>query len=276
MPSRPSLVIVLVDGLGAEVARRFAGGLGALVEARKGTYAELRCELPSLSRPLYECLFTGLRPVDSGVLDNRHPDPSRNASLFSRAREAGVVTAAAAYGWIGELYGKTPFDPFVDRFQLDVEAPVRHGIYYWEDEYPDNHVLADGEYLRRRFGPGLLLVHSMGVDLAGHRHGPGSREYGASVRRVDRLLGVWVPRWMEEGVQVAVTSDHGMGWDGQHGGDTEEERLVPLWLFGDRFVRSVPEGLRIRQTELCGVFCRVLGIASEGLEVCEALLGEGV
>ena len=51
------------------------------------TLYSLSCELPSLSRPLYECILTGVRPVDSGVVHNQVVRLSHNDSIFSLAQK---------------------------------------------------------------------------------------------------------------------------------------------------------------------------------------------
>lgn len=274
MSDRAPLIVVLVDGLSARVARRCAGALGAFAEAGAASYGEIRCELPSLSRPLYECLLTGRRPLDSGRMTNEDRRPSPFPSLFSLAREGGIDTAAAAYHWISELYVKSPFDSSEDRIRLDSDSPIRRGIFYFEDDYPDSHVLADGEFLRRRFSPGLLLIHTMNVDLAGHRHGPDSLAYRDAIRRIDGLLSLHVPLWLDSGANILITSDHGMGPDGRHGGGTAEERRVPLWLLGPGFARSLPGDLPLLQTTLCGTCCRLLGVDPGDRPVCPDLLSD--
>lgn len=101
------VIVVLVDGLAAEVAHTM-GYLGGMVEAERGLYTPLSCALPSLSRPLYECILTGVPPVASGITHNGVSRLSLHDSIFHLARAAGKRTAAAAYYWVSELYNKSP------------------------------------------------------------------------------------------------------------------------------------------------------------------------
>ena len=61
--SRPAgaarIVVVVADGLRADVAAQAMGYLGALLEAGRASRTELKSGLPSLSRPLYATLITG-------------------------------------------------------------------------------------------------------------------------------------------------------------------------------------------------------------------------
>lgn len=264
------VILVLVDGLAWPVAVSMMGYLQACREAGQATLYRLECELPSLSRPLYECVLTGVPPVHSGIVHNGVQRLSTQQSLFHLARRAGLVTAAAAYHWVSELYNRTPYTPVRDRYTDDASLPIQHGIFYHQDDYPDEHLFIDAEVLRQRHAPNVLLVHPMGVDDAGHRTGLDGVAYRNAARNVDRLLADWVPAWLRDGYQVVVTSDHGMNRDGKHGGVAPEEREVPLFVLGDRF--SHDPSLSVRQTDLCGACAELLGIVDHGKPRCSGLL----
>lgn len=266
-PARP-LVFVLLDGLRLDVAGACLGYVQAEAAAAGRPCIPVRAELPSLSRPLYETLMTGVPPIRSGITGNGVVRRSRHPSVFSRCREAGRTTAAAAYHWFSELYNQAPFQP-VHRVTHDPGAAIQHGLFYWRDGYPDDHLFADAEALRRQHQPGFLLVHAMGIDDAGHRHGGGSDEYRAAARRADELLARHVPAWLADGHAVIITSDHGMGDDRSHGGPGDTETLVPFWLLG---AGQVPAGAALRQTEIAGTACALMGIPPGDMPVNEALL----
>ena len=199
------------------VARDCMGHLQALCGAGRGQSYRLECELPSLSRPLYECILTGVPPIDSGIPHNDVVRLSQEQSLFHYARAAGLSTAAAAYHWVSELYNRAPFDPARDRHTDDSAMPIQRGHFYWSDHYPDSHLFADAESLRRRHAPNFMLVHSMNIDDAGHRHGLASPPT-ATPRGADALLSEYLHQWLAAGYQVAITADHGMNEDRSHGG----------------------------------------------------------
>ena len=262
------LVFVLLDGLRLDVADACMGYLQAEAAAADRTRLAVKAELPSLSRPLYETLMTGQPPILSGITGNTTVRRSRHRSVFDQCRRADRTTAAAAYHWFSELYNRAPFDP-ADRITHDTGAAIQHGVFYWRDTYPDDHLFADAEALRRQVSPHFLLVHSMGIDDAGHRHGGGSAEYRRAARQADALLSRAMPAWLEAGCGVIVTSDHGMGDDGMHGGPSAAETQVPFWLFG---VGQAPEGVALQQTEIAGTVCALLGVPTDGMAVNAALL----
>lgn len=264
-----NVILVILDGLNYEVARHALGHLQAYCGAERAALYKLDCELPSLSRPLYECILTGTRPIDSGVVHNQVVRLSNQRSIFHYARDGGLCTAAAAYHWVSELYNRAPFIAVRDRHTDDLELPIQHGHFYYADHYPDSHLFADAESLRLRHSPNFLLVHPMNIDDAGHKHGLDSAQYRNSARVADILLADYLQGWLEAGYQVLVTADHGMNNDRSHNGLLAEEREVPLFVLGSAF--SLNRDAQPKQTELCGTVCELLGVAHDK-PVCRELL----
>lgn len=253
-----NVILVLLDGLNYQVARHALGHLQAYCAAGRAALYKLDCELPALSRPLYECILTGVAPIDSGIVHNDVVRLSSQRSIFHYARAAGLSTAAAAYHWISELYNRAPFIAARDRHTEAVELPIQHGHFYYADHYPDSHLFADAESLRLRHSPNFLLVHPMNIDDAGHKHGLDTPQYRNSARAADILLADYLQGWLEAGYQVLVSADHGMNNDRSHNGLLAEEREVPLFVLGDAF--SLDALALPRQTELCGTICELLGV----------------
>lgn len=262
------VILVVLDGLAAETALTCMGFLQALCRQGIGRAYTLECELPPLSRPLYECILTGKPPVESGIFHNQVSRLSKETGIFHYARAAGLTTAAAAYCWISELYNRTPFEAARDRHTVAPELPIQYGHFYYRDDYPDSHLFDDAEHLRRRYQPDFLLVHPMNIDDAGHRAGLDSSLYRNAARTADTCLSGYLNSWLDAGYQVLVTADHGMNNDAGHGGVLDCECRVPLFVFGNAFSLADAE---IRQTELCGTVCTLLG-APHDKPVCGALL----
>ncbi|MDR1658828.1 MAG: alkaline phosphatase family protein [Desulfovibrio sp.] len=247
-------IFVLLDGLGVDTARRCMSCLAALVEAGAARYGELTAVLPPLSRPVYASLLSGRTPAANGILHNDNASLCPAATIFHDARRHGLVTAAAAYSWMSELCNRAPFAAERDRFTNDISLPISHGFFYSSEAYPDDELFRDAEWLRQKFSPRLLLIHCMGIDYAGHRHGAGSTAYRDAARAADGLLARYLPTWVEAGYAALVTSDHGMGDEKSHCDTTYEARRVPLWCIGA--ARDCP--LPRRQTEIAGMISTCL------------------
>ncbi|EKG42336.1 hypothetical protein Pav013_1471 [Pseudomonas syringae pv. avellanae str. ISPaVe013] len=264
-----NVILIVLDGLNYEVARHAMGHLQAWHAAGRAALYKMECELPALSRPLYECILTGVAPIDSGIVHNNVSRLSNQRSIFHYARDAGLSTAAAAYHWVSELYNRTPFDPARDRHTEAADLPIQHGLFYWADHYPDSHLFADAESLRLSHAPNFLLIHPMNIDDAGHKHGLDTAQYRNSARSADIILADYLQRWLDAGYQVLVTADHGMNNDRSHNGLLPEEREVPLFVIGDAFSLNVDAAPR--QIDLCGTVCELLGIPHDK-PVCREIL----
>lgn len=259
-------ILVILDACRFDAAKRNLGYIESLIDYKKGAKYRLWGELPSLSRTMYATMLTGLPAWQHGITDNEVNFTLTCDHLFSLCRRAGGVTAAASYGWMSELFDHGPFDLVRDRYQLESEGNISHGIYYVHDDYPDNHLFADGEYLRKTYQPDFLLYHSMAIDRQGHLHGAGSVQYEKAVCEAGYILAGLLPQWLKEGWQVVITADHGMNEMGIHGGTDSAQREIPLYIFSDK----VRPG-RFEEQEMTGLcvaplLCRLLGITSgEGM-----------
>lgn len=262
------VILVVLDGLNYHIAQTCLGYVNGLVEDQQASLYKIESELPSLSRPLYECILTGVKPVHSGITHNGVCRLSKETSVFSLAREAGLTTAAAAYHWMSELYNRAPYQPRRDRVTQDESLNIQYGLFYQWDHYPDEALFQDADSLLNRYNPDFLLIHPMNIDDAGHKFGLDSRQYRNRARCVDMILSEFLPDWLSEGYQILITSDHGMNNDLSHGGSLPEEREVPLFVAGHRF-SHLP--VKVKQTEICGLVCQLLGIHHDKPFPCEFL-----
>ncbi|MHC5306496.1 alkaline phosphatase family protein [Bartonella sp. LJL80] len=252
------VILIVLDGLRYDTARECLGYPEAMVRQERGHVFKLQSELPAISRPLYETILTGRTPVDHGVVSNTINRRSNGESVFSLARQAGLVTAAAAYHWVSELYVSSPFNPQKDRLLINGNSAIQHGMFYWEDTYPDSHLFADAQTLLDRFSPHFLLLHPMNIDDSGHKNGGNSPSYRNKARNAADLLAQYMPQWLEDGYKIIVTADHGMGDDGNHAGPLPSESEVPFYTFG--FKLSDPS--LFSQTQIADLCCQLLGIES--------------
>lgn len=257
------VAMVLIDGLRDDVARETLGFMEGMAESGAALRVAAYSILPSLSRPCYATLFTGVEPSRHGITGNlaamRVPAPT----VFDALRSAGGVSVACAYHWMSELFCRAPFDPVMDVERNAEEDGISSGRFYFEDAFPDSHLFAQAERLRTAVDPDFLLVHPMGCDHAGHQYGAESREYRRAAAGIDHILAKVVPRWLEDGFDVVVTSDHGMDEYGMHGGNAEGQRRVPLYLSGAGVRRcSAGDGI-LPQTAMAGLLCKMLGVPPE-------------
>ncbi len=254
------VILLLSDGLRYDAAVAGMGFLGHLVETKRASLYKVRGELPSMSRPMYETVHTGLPSSEHGITANSVNRLSTQPNLFQLTRDAGMVTAAAAYYWISELYNRAPYDRINDREVDDPALPIQHGRFYTEDEFPDVELFAAAAMLVRRFAPDFLLVHPMGMDYQGETFGSDSAQYRNQAIRQDAILAHLLLDLLQVGYTVLVTGDHGINKDGAHGGTTPEMRDVPLFVVPAQGAGRGDTGETASQLQIAPTVCSLLGL----------------
>lgn len=254
------VILVLSDALRYDAAVAGMGFLGHLVETHQATLYKVTSELPSMSRPMYETVHTGLPVTEHGILANYIVRRSDKPNIFQLAVEAGKTTAAAAYYWFSELYNRAPYDRLMDREVDDEKLLIQHGRFYTEDEYPDIELFVTAGMLVRKFTPDYLLVHPMGMDYMGEKYGADSAEYRNQAIYQDMYLSALIAEWLQLGYNVLVTGDHGINEDRLHGGTTPGVREVPLYLMRPGIPGAGDTGEVISQLQIAPTVLRLLDL----------------
>jgi predicted AlkP superfamily pyrophosphatase or phosphodiesterase len=254
------VVLVLSDGLRDDVAGERMGFLEHLIETARGTRYSVRGELPSLSRPMYETVHTGLPVTQHGIYSNQVARRSSVPNVFEVAVRNGRTTGAAAYYWFSELYHRVPYDLVEDREVDDPSLLIQHGRFYTEDAYPDKELFLAAATLVRKFAPDYLLIHPMGMDHAGDTLGADTPEYRNNAIVQDIILANLIPEWHARGYSVLVTADHGMSADRSHGGTTPDVRMVPLYLLPPAGGGKGNTGETVSQLQIAPTVLALLGL----------------
>jgi hypothetical protein len=231
------VILVVSDALRDDTAAQQMGYLQHLVEAEKATRYTVIAEVPTMSRPLYETLHTGVPVSVHGVTNNRVVRRSKMPNLFEAAVRQGRTTGAAAYWWFSELYNKVPYDPVADREVDDPALAIQHGRFYVEDNMPDR-------------------------DYLGEMHGADSREYRNNAVFQDMTLANLIPAWLERGYHVLVTADHGINNDHLHGGTMPDVRHVPLYVIPADGKGRGDTRSQVPQLGIAPTVCRLLEVSA--------------
>jgi len=254
------VILVLSDALRFDVAKANMGYLGHLVEANLANLYKIIGELPSMSRPMYETVHTGVPSSVHGIVANSVVRRSIMPNIFKSVFEAGKVTAAVAYYWVSELYNSAPYDRIDDKETDDESLPIQHGRFYTEDDYPDIELFATAAHLIRKHSPDYLLLHPMGMDYHGETFGSDSKEYRTHAIRQDMWLAPLIQEWMARDYTIMVTGDHGINKDGAHGGATPEQREVPLFWILPEFKGRGDTGETVSHLQIAPTILSLLNI----------------
>jgi hypothetical protein len=224
-------VVVVVDGLRQDEARRMASVARVRVAGR---CAVTDVGLPSVSRPVYAVISSGVEQARTGSRNNDTDTPLAVDSLWERARAAGLrVTYRSELDWWGQLFPRG-FD----------EAAV---------------LATSRDLFAAPFTDDLTLVHPVYVDDASHDHGVGSPVQRAAVARADRELSAALDGLDLARDLVVVTADHGHRDAGGHGGPQPVVTEV-LTCFAGAGVRRDAREFRMDTTDLAPTLAVLLGV----------------
>lgn len=210
-PPRPShapghVAVVLVDGMRADEARALPSWRALAPHA---VTAQIALATPTLSRPFYHLLLTGVPADASGVRSNRFADRARHPSVADAVRAAGgrVLVVADGLDWMRHMHGRAGDGGTDARGSLG--PPLDRAIAAWA----------------RAPAPALLVVHTLRVDASAHSEGIDGPAHRAALEQAnDVVRRVSAPA----GTTLVVLSDHGHRANGGHGGPEPEVATAPL------------------------------------------------
>ncbi|HEY6476002.1 MAG TPA: alkaline phosphatase family protein [Polyangia bacterium] len=247
----PRVALIVVDALRADT---FFGEAFARFREAHPTAATglVRTSPVSMSTAGVRSMATGTFPDLFDVLHNWDNVASDLPGVPGLARAAGRDT---------ELYGDSIWREMFPRgfVVAETEVKVPRIIFYLRAE-----TLVDETRVKRlvaRLGkqppPDFLVLHLVGLDHAGHRHGVKSAAYVDIARRtVGHIENV--VRLLPADTTVLLTSDHGATDSGGHGGASEAETTAPLFAFGPGIVAGAK--LNINQIDLAPTLSCLLGL----------------
>ncbi len=216
-PAAARVLILSLDGLRPEaISPETAPNVSAL--ASRGAVSWLaQTVLPSVTLPTHASMLTGYAVDAHGLSWNSYVPENgyaRSPTLFSLAKAAGYPTAMiVSTEWLVHIAVPGTVDVFM--YIPDGDAAV-----------------AAAAESQIRSGFGVLFVHLLGIDHAGHANGWLSSGYLQAVSQVDRQVGIILDALATQGLAdstlVILTADHG-GHDRGHGSSDPEDTTIP-WI----------------------------------------------
>ncbi|MBI5514363.1 MAG: alkaline phosphatase family protein [Deltaproteobacteria bacterium] len=247
-PSR--VLVVVIDGLGYDPAGVVDLGGGRCWTARvdMGT--------PTLSRPDYHVILTGIPQRAAGIMNNAHQGVARADTLAARVRSQGGRVAWALNGvtWFHDLAG-APRDRL--HFSESARAAAEDLLRGWRE------------------GASFGVLHLMAVDDAGHERGGASPEYADAARRMASVVRDLRARLTDDTL-VFVGADHGHLPRGGHGGPEPAVRFTRWQAFHPRCSGRRPrDSGTIPAVDLAPTLARSLGVSAPALHLGTARAVEG-
>lgn len=251
--AQPAKVLLIgVDGLSSDGVRQARTPvLDSL--AKYGTSClNMQAVLPTSSSPNWASMMMGAGPDRHKVTSNRWQRAGAHGRLicYGRTRHGRRVASwPTFYGVLRQQRPNATISVFND--WRDYNRMIEPNVlsHHWEPTRKQgkmevSHLVTTQKAIEHLqcHAPDLMFVHLDHVDHAGHSLGHGTAGYYRSVEVADSLIGQLLHALKRSGQSantiVFVSADHG-GKDFGHGGNTPEERTIPLILCGPGVVSGL-------------------------------------
>ncbi|MFT4156894.1 MAG: alkaline phosphatase family protein [Microbacterium sp.] len=211
LPRAQSVVLVLIDGLGAMSLRAHAGHARALTAgmAKKDVATSV---FPSTTAAALTSILTGVSPGEHGLVGYSVLDRATGALINQLSGWEAAAADPTAWQPVPTIFerGNAEGRPV---FAVGIAAYARSGFsratlrgaQFVSARTPAARVATAYELAERHVGA-LVYCYLPEVDKAGHKHGVDSLRWVAALEDIDAALAQRIP----PGVGVMVTSDHGM------------------------------------------------------------------
>jgi predicted AlkP superfamily pyrophosphatase or phosphodiesterase len=244
-PLRPKVLLIGIDGVRPDVLAEVpTPNMDALVAAGAFT-ATARTGMPSVSGPGWSSMLSGVWPEKHGVADNDFT--GKRYDLFpdfltriEQVRPALNTFAVVDWAPLGAAADSAP--TISDR--VDVKHVLDGYDLGWV-EADDSSVALAVRHLAAA-DPDALFVYLGNPDEVSHEHHSIGAEYREAIALTDEHVGRLVAAvraratYAGEDWLILVSTDHGRTADGDHGGDTPEERTIFYLASGRSAVVGTP------------------------------------
>ena len=260
-PAARRVVIVSIDGLRPDAV--FPAAMSNLITLMQSGAFSLGAQtvFPSVTLVAHASMLSGLCPAKHGVDWNEYLPLlgyAAGTDLFDLAHAAGLQTIM--------IVGKQKLLQITEPSSLDTFIQLNNS-----DPSFMESLIAD---FPQDFG--VLFIHLLNTDLAGHQYGWLSPEQLNVIHQADEALGMLLAeldaRNLRGETLIIVTSDHGGNGNG-HGSDSREEMTIP-WVAAGPGIRPVTLTSRVHTMDTAATAAFALGLAIpaewDGVPVYEA------
>jgi hypothetical protein len=255
------LVLVVLDGLGEDAC--LAAIHGTPFE-RYDWRATVDVGTPSLSRPIYHVMLTGVPQAVSGIRNNAHKGRARADDLTAEVRAAGgtVAFGLETVTWFHDLFGLR--DDAYERVAPEPALQPLVDTLGGRGSAGSPPVFGTMSRMAS-LGATLTILHFTSIDHAGHQRGAASSDYRRAVEEAIRTVAeVRTTSAGASGDLPAVWmlgSDHGHLAEGGHGGpEPAVRRTTWLGLWPSRIDKPVEIPGVVPADRLAATFAAILGV----------------
>lgn len=246
-PSARRVMIVSIDGLRPDAI--FPASMSNLITLmQSGAYSlGAQTVFPSLTLVAHASMLSGLCPAKHGLLWNEYI-PNRGyaqgTSLMDLAHTAGLETIM----YVGSDKIRQIIEPAsIDRF-VHIEGSDSVLVENLAANFPQDF--------------GILFVHLLATDIAGHESSWNSQHQLNTIHLADEALGMLLAeldaRTLRGETLIIVTSDHG-GYGRGHGTEIREDMTIP-WVVSGPGIQPKTLETRVHTMDTAATAAFALGL----------------
>lgn len=250
------VVLVVLDGLRPDAIAKFHLQRVAGLARRGASTFRAQTVNPSITPAAMATLLTGAAPERHGIQSEHFHIPRPRGPVHPLARELAKHSMPTSFFM--------PQVPFLMRgIATRISTMLGLGEFRNQGSSAEQVVSAARSNLetQRR---GLIMLHWLDADRAGHEHGWMSPEYGAAAQRMDRALGQLeaLVDVTDPGTLVIALADHGGGGGTPNHHDSAHplDTTIPVVLAGGAIVPG-ELGAGVSLTDVPATILWALGIS---------------
>lgn len=250
------IILVILQALSYDAATARMSYMNELVSKGKAQFYKVDSDKTSFSKSLQEDVLQGNNFYVNAMLNHQILKKGNEKNIFQLVRENGLKTGAAAYYWISRMYDQESLEWQEHEEKIDESSNIQYATYYGNYSYRDSDVFTDSEYIRKKYNPNLLLVHSMGIAHVSLKYGAHTQEYYNKISEIDSTLELIIPMWQEAGYDIIVTTEQEISIAEKK---DEKDKILPLWAIGEKLKKNNLKN-QISQVGISGVIYEILNI----------------
>jgi len=262
------VVLVVLDGLRPDAIPRFHLHNVAGFARRGASTFRAQTVSPSITPCAMASLLTGAAPERHGVQSERFHLPRPRGPVHPLATELRRHSLSSSFFM--------PRVPFLMR-GIASRISTLLGLGEFRNHGRDAHEVLDAARVALESNrPGLVAMHWLDADRAGHEFGWMSPEYLQAISNADRCVGHVLEACAQTGRprNVLLLSDHG-GHGRSHGTDCDEDMNIP-WIMHGPNIKPGPIDPTLCLYDACPTLAHLLGVPRarewDGRAAMEAIL----
>ncbi|XP_042903555.2 uncharacterized protein [Parasteatoda tepidariorum] len=207
---------------------------------------------PTVTLPRLKTLMTGKTSNFIDIINNFNAKELKEDTFLHQAKSRGLKAI---------FYGDETWLKIYPNFFIRSEGT--HSFFVQDFVEVDNNVTRHLKIELSRNDWDIMILHYLGVDHIGHAFGPYSSYLKPKLKEMDSIVELIYQSLKQMSSQnslIVICGDHGMTFDGNHGGVTKGETLTPLIFLNTLNFKFANKNKMVSQVDIAVTLSILLGL----------------